>query len=546
MKRALVSVCLVFLVGNQSLADDRLQSTFSEITAEQWREDLNYLSQQLPKRHRDLYHAITKEALDSAFLALENKLDTLTGYEYITEFARLMALIGDMHTSLSPGTKVWLPLSFYTFGDELYVIGADSTYSSIIGQKISHFESTPANQVIESLNSLFPHENETSRKEIPALLANRPELLVGLNIAESSLKVTLHFETHHGADSLTIVSTTEKPNPQKLLYAGGLSVSRTNYIAPEPESNYIFVFIEESHTAYVQFNQVMNSDDGETIPEFFERVYEWSQTHDFDRFVLDLRHNGGGNDPLYRPILALLASRPINRPGKFFTLIGRHVASAAQHLVNDLEYLTHTIFVGEPTSQNVNFFSDSRAFRLPNSNLRVRTSVGWLQNYSPSHFDTRDATYPQIAVEPSLSDFKAGRDPAFEAVLAYQHQEPLPTRLKNLIDSGMLDSARVVNDVFVNDPKHKYADFENSINFLGYDYLQSGNLNSAALLFSLNVESHPNSANCHDSMGECLLLLGDTARAISHYKKTLELSPDGSLGDNARKVLLTLGNFQKN
>jgi pimeloyl-ACP methyl ester carboxylesterase len=69
---------------------------------------------------------------------------------------------------------------------------------------------------------------------------------------------------------------------------------------------------------------------------------------------------------------------------------------------------------------------------------------------------------------------------------------------------------------------------EGRLNGVGYQYLFAGDAQTAAKLFALMVDAYPNSSNAHDSYGEALAASGDTARAIQHYEKSLELNPDNT------------------
>ena len=62
-------------------------------------------------------------------------------------------------------------------------------------------------------------------------------------------------------------------------------------------------------------------------------------------------------------------------------------------------------------------------------------------------------------------------------------------------------------------------------------------LDNALVIFQLNTELYPTSANVYDSYGECLLAMNKKAEAISAYKKSLELNPKNT---NASKIIKSL------
>ena len=57
-------------------------------------------------------------------------------------------------------------------------------------------------------------------------------------------------------------------------------------------------------------------------------------------------------------------------------------------------------------------------------------------------------------------------------------------------------------------------------------------------MFLMNINNYPGSPDVYDSMGEILLVKGDTAGAVVNYKKSLEINPGNK---NAGRVLETTG-----
>lgn len=69
---------------------------------------------------------------------------------------------------------------------------------------------------------------------------------------------------------------------------------------------------------------------------------------------------------------------------------------------------------------------------------------------------------------------------------------------------------------------------ENERNAMGYEFLQSNQLDRALEVFKANVAAHPDSWNTHDSLAEACQLKGDTKAAIQHYTRALELVQDAA------------------
>jgi tetratricopeptide (TPR) repeat protein len=67
---------------------------------------------------------------------------------------------------------------------------------------------------------------------------------------------------------------------------------------------------------------------------------------------------------------------------------------------------------------------------------------------------------------------------------------------------------------------------------------ESALCDAALAVFAMNVEAHPDAFNVHDSMGEALLMSGDTTKAIASYRRALALNPNLP---SARAALQGLG-----
>lgn len=76
---------------------------------------------------------------------------------------------------------------------------------------------------------------------------------------------------------------------------------------------------------------------------------------------------------------------------------------------------------------------------------------------------------------------------------------------------------------------------EASINNYGYELMKQDKYNHALALFKLNVEFYPQAANTYDSLGECLLKLGEIKEGLRFYQKSLSLNPKNK---NAEKILI--------
>jgi len=80
---------------------------------------------------------------------------------------------------------------------------------------------------------------------------------------------------------------------------------------------------------YVQFNICENQEGKETMDEFTKKLEKFASTNNFERFVVDIRNNDGGNRVWSNFVKFICDNDKINKQGKLFVLIGRRTFSSA-------------------------------------------------------------------------------------------------------------------------------------------------------------------------------------------------------------------------
>ena len=86
----------------------------------------------------------------------------------------------------------------------------------------------------------------------------------------------------------------------------------------------------------------------------------------------------------------------------------------AKRTSTGLRQTLHATLVGEPTGGTPSTYGEVKTLTLPNSKLVVQ--------YTTKHFTSKEgavpALLPDLSAPETLADALAGRDPAFEAVIA--------------------------------------------------------------------------------------------------------------------------------
>jgi hypothetical protein len=305
------------------------------------------------------------------------------------------------------------------------------------------------------VRELVPRDNEIWVKHIAPKLIVNPEVLHALGLIDDMERAELTVEREGQRTTIELRPYAAEADIDWVDAAEHADAPLPLWLRA-PENKFWFAHLRDSNTLYVQYNSVRDKPE-ETVAEFFDKVFTYADARQPERFVLDIRRNGGGNGYLNQPIIhGLIKGDHINQPGKLFTIIGRATFSAAMMLTDDLEKHSRTLFVGEPTGASPNMYGDAEQFVLPSSGLEVQASaLHWI--YSEPR-DNRPWVVPDIPAELSSADYLAGRDPALEAILRHTPSQAdaataaFPDRLWREIDPLPPDEERARRARYITTP----------------------------------------------------------------------------------------------
>jgi len=432
-----------------------------QMNAKAWHEDLRFFAEQLPKCHQNLFHTMTHDRFETAVALLDERIPALARHQVIVELARIVALIGDGHSriDLSDGPNIGFqryPLRLYLYSDGLFVQAAGADNAETVGARVVAIGDTEVAEAYARVRQVISRDNEVWVKHVAPGLLVIPEVLHSLDLIRQIEHAQFTVETSSGERAAIELRSCAHDAPLQWIDAAAHVDAPTPLWLRAPENKFWFTYLRDTHTLYLQYNSVRDKPE-ETIAEFFDKVFSFADTRQVDRFILDIRRNGGGNGYLNQPIIHSLIKRDqINQPGKLFTIIGRGTYSAAMMLADDLEKHTKTLFVGEPTGASPNMYGDAEKFVLPNSGLEVWAStLHWV--YSEPR-DRRPWIAPNIRAELSSADYHARRDPALEAILQHVPSSSdaetvaFPNRLWREIDPVPEDEERVRRARYVMTP----------------------------------------------------------------------------------------------
>lgn len=388
------------------------QNTTTQITPAAWRADLRYLAVELPSRHVNAFHTVSRETFASEVARLDAAIPGMNGDQVLVGLIRIVSLIGDGHTHLDlPPSFLRYPIELQWFGDELHIVAAAAPYHAAVGARVIAIGSTPIRDLMERATQLVPRGENDGRTRLTATMQlTSPEVLHGLGVIADRGSAPFALESARGDRVTLMLSPARLGDSSSWLLAAGEKPPLYLQRLTDP---WWAEFLPEAQTVYFSFTRYPPD------AEFLERAATLASLLDDSRtrrLVIDLRRNQGGDfDQFRRLLLPIIKSRSaINRKGGVFVITGPGTFSAATVNALDLRNEANAILVGSPTGMRPNHYGEHGEFRLPNSGFRISYST----RYHRFGADTDSAVVPDRNIEPAWEEFRAGRDPVMEWILA--------------------------------------------------------------------------------------------------------------------------------
>jgi hypothetical protein len=384
----------------------------TDLAPDAWREDLRYLAAELPRRHVNAFHTVSREAFADEVSKLDAAVPRLSADEIVVGMMRTVALVGDGHTHLDlPPNSPRYAIELHWFGKELRVVAAGAPHHSLVGARVLGIGSTALADLMNLTTQLVPRgETEGRTRFAAAMQLTSPEVLHGLGVISDRRQAPFVMENAARGVFTLMLSPARPGDFSSWRMAGGekqpLYLQRLN----EP---WWTEFLPETQTVYFSFTAYPQEAEFRERAAALGRVLDESRAR---RLVIDLRRNQGGDFQRFRALLLpVIESRPaINRAGGLFVIIGPGTFSAAGVNALDLRKRARAILAGAPAGIRPNHYGDHGDFRLPNSGLRVSYSTRYHQFGAETDLEIA----PDKLIAPTWEEFRSGRDPVMEWILS--------------------------------------------------------------------------------------------------------------------------------
>ncbi len=375
-----------------------------------WLADIEFLSEQLPKKHKNLFFKVEKEDFLSNVRSIKEKIPSLTDDEMIVEVSKLLASVGDAHTSFLFDTKGKYPFVYYYFNDGIYIIDSLPEYSEFIGYKLIGVNEKSIEEIRKLFLPIISHENEVWFKHKFARYLVFPEFLNGLNITDSETAKFILIDKNGNKKSVEVKAT---PFKNSDLVNRNIDKSERMLYLKNSDKNYWYEFLEDDKLLYFQYNVCYNMK-GKSFLDFNKELFEFIDNNTINKLVIDLRNNVGGSTPVLDPFFVELKKREsLDHPHKLFVIVGRRTFSSAIANTLNFENETNATFIGEPTGAKPNHYGEVQFLELSNTNTKVSYSTKYIKISN----EDLDSFVPDIIVEPNPDDYFNNIDSVMQRIL---------------------------------------------------------------------------------------------------------------------------------
>jgi hypothetical protein len=379
------------------------------LTASQWHADVSFLARELPRRHANAFHHVSRQDFGRIVKEIDDSISDSNPTDMPVQLLKLTAAVGDAHTQvLLPRSTLRYPIRLYWFGDQLRVIRATTATQAALGSQLTRINDLPLGEITGRLRKIISQdENQWLFLQLSPYFMVRPEVLQALGIVTDKRQVRFTFTNDAGGTiELSLTPTTDQPSDWHDVYS-----SAPLYLQHQND-NFWFTPIANTNVVYVLFNHY------DWLFFHARKLFQYLDAHPGSKLVIDMRENGGGDYKvghwcLIRPIVRRLS---LNSAENLFVITGRATFSAAMSNAAQFRTETKARLIGEPPGEVPNSYQEARSFILPNSHLTIRYSARYYR-FLPT--DSK-ALIPDQQIPPDWDGYRRGSDPVLEYVLSKQ------------------------------------------------------------------------------------------------------------------------------
>ena len=391
------------------------------------------------------YSDASRQAAERRLAALEAALPTLTPPQFELEIARIVALADNGHTNASALVRARrhnrVAIRLAPFIGDFYVLRARGDNADVLGARLVSIDGQPVAKLREIAHGLTGGTAGFRDRAVPLLLES-PELLHAAQVTAAAEGATYVFEldgkrferrlTAEAPDAaiptlsaaLALYANPGVEEPEG--WRGLLDPTAAPWALQDGAAKFRWRDAPELNAMVVELRQ-NRSTPGHDIGDFQRAVQRELRARQPTNLVLDMRMNGGGDLTTTRSFMSGL---PGLVPGRIFVLTSPWTFSAAISSIGYLEQAApdRVTIVGEEVGDRLEFWSEGRPVTLARSGIVISRATE-RHDYATGCKPYKDChgnvvrhpisvrtLEPNVAAPWTIDMYRAGRDPAMEAV----------------------------------------------------------------------------------------------------------------------------------
>jgi hypothetical protein len=533
-----------------------------------WRADIDAIVADIRLNHPDPFTKTGELTFRRQADALKRALPALSEEQRVVGAMRLVASIGDGHTSLEPDNPTfgqWYPFRLYEFTDGYFISSAHVGVADLAGAQVLEIAGRPVAEVAGQARDLMGADNEPGREEMVFALSNAGLMRgLGYAAADRSLKIKARLANGKVVERTLVPRTTDtdgyKPADSTFEWrfraeTGGpplgtnddwisayRGLKHSAFRTPDPSRPAHLTFrraflartLPGKDAYYIQLNCVCDGAD-ETFDAFIPRAMKEVDAARPRRLIVDLRYNFGGDGSKVPAMLRDFVKRQDNRPWKeLYVLTGRRTFSAGVMALDAFMTQTEETIVGEPAGAGLNSYGDADSVDLPRTGLHMYRST--LRHELGKSTDLSPYVPVDVPAQFSHADYASGRDPAVDAIVSGEEMRALPIIAR---ESGGA-AARQAFEA----RKARYAGIgwwspasDDDLTHAAEDLMAQKKTADALEVLKIDTELHGDFWRTWHNLGEAQLGAGMRKEGLENYRRALEADPHNRLSAAEREEL---------
>ena len=415
--------------------------------AEAERQDLDYLAR-LPTVDRSFSDAAA-QAFSRQVAELRARAGTLSRAQFLLGVAQAVALADNAHTNVAP--IMWralldsVPVRFAWFADGLYIVRATSEHADLLGMRVVAVDGVDPERWSDEARRFFGGTREHARSLAPVLM-EAPEALHALAPEAPADRLRLRVRDEAGRERSVEVGTIARSLAPPMTKAGRVALAQA---LPGEKPGEWHALLEDAPRLPPSLRDPGKSLHAETLADGTLYLHLWQVRDEspgslardlraalgpadaapWERIVLDLRFNSGGDYPAVYPAIEDMAAR-LAPDGHLVVLTDATTFSAAIITAALAKHFTgnRMRIVGEKPGDRLAFWAEGTSITLPNSKISIDISTGYhdwahgcreLRCYWPNYlYDVGVGSLePDVAVGWRFADYRSAVDTVLERAL---------------------------------------------------------------------------------------------------------------------------------